>query len=235
MAVTERARGARSVAGGLGHRTVSAAVAEALRQRILSGALAPGVQLRQDALAEEFGISRIPIREALLQLEAGGLVKIVPHRGAVVSGLSIEEVEDIFQLRVSLEPQLLILSARHLTPDDFSELRALREEYGAALKAGTVETWGELNRRFHLGLLRHAGRPRSLSIIAGLLQDCDRPTRLQLSVTGDVARADLEHTTILDLCEAGEIVAAANLLRIHVEHAGHSLIEIYRRSAAATA
>ena len=235
MAVTERARGARSVAGGLGHRTVSAAVAKALRQRILSGALAPGVQLRQDALAEEFGISRIPIREALLQLEAGGLVKIVPHRGAVVSGLSIEEVEDIFQLRVSLEPQLLILSARHLTPDDFSELRALREEYGAALKAGTVETWGELNRRFHLGLLRHAGRPRSLSIIAGLLQDCDRPTRLQLSVTGDVARADLEHTTILDLCEAGEIVAAANLLRIHVEHAGRSLIEIYRRSAAATA
>ncbi|SEO91599.1 DNA-binding transcriptional regulator, GntR family [Methylobacterium sp. ap11] len=235
MAVTERVRGARSVAGGLGHRTVSAAVAEALRQRILSGALAPGVQLRQDALAEEFGISRIPIREALLQLEAGGLVKIVPHRGAVVSGLSIEEVEDIFQLRVSLEPQLLILSARHLTPDDFSELRALRDEYGAALKAGTVETWGELNRRFHLGLLRHAGRPRSLSIIAGLLQDCDRPTRLQLSVTGDVARADLEHTTILDLCEAGEIVAAANLLRIHVEHAGRSLIEIYRRSAAATA
>ncbi|KMO16066.1 GntR family transcriptional regulator [Methylobacterium platani JCM 14648] len=210
-------------------------MADALRQRILSGALAPGLQLRQDALAEEFGISRIPIREALLQLEAGGLVKIVPHRGAVVSGLSVEEIEDIFQLRVSLEPQLLILSARHLTPDDFSELRALRDEYGAALKAGRIELWGELNRRFHLGLLRHAGRPRSLAIIAGLLQDCDRPTRLQLSVTGDVARADMEHTTILDLCEAGEVAAAANLLRIHVEHAGRSLIEIYRRSAVSPA
>ncbi|QRE76251.1 GntR family transcriptional regulator [Methylobacterium aquaticum] len=233
MAVTARRTTGLSSPEGLRHRTVSAAVAEALRQRILSGTLAPGFQLRQDALAEEFGISRIPIREALLQLEAGGLVKIVPHRGAVVSGLSVEEIEDIFQLRVSLEPQLLILSARHLTPEDFSELRALRDEYSAALAAGQVEHWGELNRRFHLGLLRHAGRPRSLSIVAGLLQDCDRPTRLQLSVTGDVARADMEHTTILDLCEAGEIVAAGNLLRIHVEHAGRSLVEIYRKSAVA--
>ena len=233
MAVTARRTTGLSSPEGLRHRTVSAAVAEALRQRILSGTLAPGFQLRQDALAEEFGISRIPIREALLQLEAGGLVKIVPHRGAVVSGLSVEEIEDVFQLRVSLEPQLLILSARHLTPEDFAELRALRDEYSAALAAGQVEHWGELNRRFHLGLLRHAGRPRSLAIVAGLLQDCDRPTRLQLSVTGDVARADMEHTTILDLCEAGEIVAAANLLRIHVEHAGGSLVEIYRKSAAA--
>lgn len=233
MAVTARRTTGLSSPDGLRHRTVSAAVAEALRQRILSGNLAPGFQLRQDALAEEFGISRIPIREALLQLEAGGLVKIVPHRGAVVSGLSVEEIEDVFQLRVSLEPQLLILSARHLTQEDFAELRALRDEYSAALAAGQVEHWGELNRRFHLGLLRHAGRPRSLAIVAGLLQDCDRPTRLQLSVTGDVARADMEHTTILDLCEAGEIVAAANLLRIHVEHAGGSLVEIYRKSAVA--
>ena len=233
MAVTARRTTGLSSPEGLRHRTVSAAVAEALRQRILSGTLAPGFQLRQDALAEEFGISRIPIREALLQLEAGGLVKIVPHRGAVVSGLSVEEIEDVFQLRVSLEPQLLILSARHLTPEDFAELRALRDEYSAALAAGQVQHWGELNRRFHLGLLRHAGRPRSLSIVAGLLQDCDRPTRLQLSVTGDVARADMEHTTILDLCEAGEIVAAANLLRVHVEHAGGSLVEIYRKSAVA--
>ncbi|MFE1600568.1 GntR family transcriptional regulator [Methylobacterium sp. ID0610] len=223
---------ARAGRDGLRHKTVSAAVAEALRERILGGDLAPGTQLRQDALAEEFGISRIPVREALLQLEASGLVRIMPHRGAVVSDLSVEEIEDIFQLRTLLEPQLLILSARHLTGEDYRELRALRDEYSAALTAGQIDQWGELNRRFHLGLLRHAGRPRSLAIVSGLLQDCDRPTRLQLSLTGDVARADREHTTILDLCEAGEIAAAANLLRSHVEHAGHSLIAIYRKSAA---
>ncbi|MEH3145580.1 MAG: GntR family transcriptional regulator [Methylobacterium frigidaeris] len=217
------------------HRTVAAAVADELRKRILGGVIAPGVQLRQDALADEFGISRIPVREALLQLEAGGLVRIVPHKGAVVAGLSVEEIEDIFELRIGLEPQLLILSAHHFTAEDYRDLRAVRDEYSAALAAGQVDLWGELNRRFHLGLLRHAGRPRSLAIVSGLLQDCDRPTRLQLSVSGDVARADMEHTKILDLCEAGEIVAAANLLRSHIEHAGRSLIAIYRQSAAALA
>jgi DNA-binding GntR family transcriptional regulator len=217
----------------LRHKTVSAAVADALRQRILNGEVAPGVALRQDALAEEFGISRIPIREALLQLEAAGLVKIVPHRGAVVSGLSVEEVEDIFQLRVQLEPPLLELSAPRFSAEDVRALRSLTQEYGAALEAGQIERWGELNRRFHLDLLRHAGRPRSLSIISGLLQDCDRPTRLQLSASGDVARADQEHTQIVALCEAGRIAEAADLLRAHIAHAGTSLVAIYRRAHAA--
>ena len=109
----------------LRHKTVAAAVADSLREQILNGDLPPGVQLRQDALAEEFGISRIPVREALLQLEASKLVRIMPHRGAVVTGLSLQEVEDIFQLRVQLEPQLLLLSAPHLTPDDIRDLDAL--------------------------------------------------------------------------------------------------------------
>lgn len=215
------------------HKTVAAAVADALRHRILNGEFLPGAQLRQDALAIEFGISRIPVREALLQLEASGLVKIAPHRGAVVAGLSLEEIEDIFQLRVQLEPTLLVLSAHHFTKNDYKELHSLKDEYSLALESGIVQQWGELNQRFHLGLLRHAGKPRSLGIVAGLLQDCDRPTRLQLSVSGDVARADAEHSMILNLCEAGEIVSAANLLRSHIEHAGHSLIKIYRASISA--
>ncbi|MDP4024161.1 GntR family transcriptional regulator [Methylobacterium sp. NEAU 140] len=217
----------------LRHKTVSAAVADALRQRILNGDLAPGVQLRQDALAEAFGISRIPIREALLQLEAAGLVRIVPHRGAVVAGLTVEEVEDIFQLRVQLEPQLLLLSAPRFSEADVRALHDLTAEYGAALQAGEVDRWGELNRRFHLDLLRHADRPRSLSIVSGLLQDCDRPTRLQLSVSGDVARADAEHTRIVALCEAGQIAQAADLLRAHIANAATSLVAIYRRAHAA--
>ncbi|MCJ2143368.1 GntR family transcriptional regulator [Methylobacterium sp. E-066] len=223
----------RSAPDRLVHKTVAAAVAESLRQRILTGEFPAGTQLRQDALAEAFGISRIPIREALLQLEATGLIKIMPHRGAVVSGLSVEEVEDIFALRVQLEPELLALSARRFSEANILELRSLTEEYSAALGAGEILRWGELNRRFHLDLLRHAERPRSLSIVAGLLQDCDRPTRLQLSASGDVARADREHREILALCEAGEIDAAADMLRSHIEHAARSLIAIYRRALGA--
>ena len=96
-----------AVRKGLGHRTIAAAAADELRRRILDGSYPGGRPLRQDALAEEFRISRIPVREALLQLEAEGLVRILPHRGAIVSELSIEEIEDIFELRALLEPRLL--------------------------------------------------------------------------------------------------------------------------------
>jgi DNA-binding GntR family transcriptional regulator len=213
----------------LRHKTMAAAVADSLRQRILNGELPPGVQLRQDALAEQFGISRIPVREALLQLEANNLVKIMPHRGAVVTGVSLEELEDIFQLRGQLEPQLLVVSAMHLTPADIQALRAVASAYSDTLAGGEVLRWGELNRRFHLDLLRHAQRPRSLSILSGLLQDCDRPTRLQLSTADDMARAEQEHGRILDLCEARRIDEAAAALRAHVEHVGAALVAIYRR------
>ena len=213
----------------LRHKTVAAAVADSLRQRILNGDLSPGVQLRQDALAEQFGISRIPVREALLQLEASNLVKIMPHRGAVVTGVSLEELEDIFQLRVQLEPQLLLLSAPHLTRADIEALRDVAIAYSDTLATGEAPRWGELNRRFHLDLLRHAQRPRSLSVLSGLLQDCDRPTRLQLSTAEDRARAREEHGRILDLCEAQKIEEAAAALYAHVEHVGTSLVAIYRR------
>lgn len=218
----------RRVPERLRHKTVSAAVADSLRERILNGELRPGDQLRQDALAEEFGISRIPIREALLQLEAVNLVKIAPHRGAVVSGLSVDEVEDIFRLRVQLEPQLLPLSIPHLTDKDFQDLRNVLKAYGEALNGGEVMRWGELNRRFHFDLLRHADRPRALTIVSGLLQDCDRPTRLQLQASGDVTRAQEEHAQILALCEARESEAAAEALRAHIEHVGACLVAVYR-------
>jgi DNA-binding GntR family transcriptional regulator len=221
-----------SASDRLRYKTVAAAVADSLRQQILNGELPPGVQLRQDALAEEFGISRIPVREALLQLEASNLVKIMPHRGAVVTGLSPEEVEDIFQLRVQLEPQLLLRSAPHLTRDDLANLEAVSREYGEALDTGQVLRWGDLNRRFHLDLLRHADRPRSLTIVAGLLLDCERPTRLQIATSNDAARAVRGHGQILALCEARRVEEAAEALRAHIEHVAASLTALYRGALA---
>lgn len=209
----------------LRHRTISAAVAEELRRRIIDGAFASGFQLRQDALATEFGVSRIPVREALMQLEAEGLVKIHPHRGAIVSELSTEEVEELFELRALLEPRLLKASARHLTEDDYQQLHAILQEYGAELRAKHVGRWGELNAEFHRLLYQHAGQPRTLAIVVNLLQECDRHTRLQLSLTGGMERAEAEHAELVRLCTAGNITAACALLKTHIENAGRSLRE----------
>jgi len=207
----------------LRHRTIAAAVAEDLRRRILDGDLKAGIPLRQDALAGEFGVSRIPVREALMQLEAEGLVKIHPHRGAIVSELSTEEVQELFALRALLEPRLLKASAPHLTAADYAELNGILQEYSAELRANHIRRWGELNTTFHTLLYRHAGQPRTLAIAAGLLQECDRHTRLQLSLTDGMKRAETEHAELLRLCEAGRIAAACALLKSHIEDVGRSL------------
>jgi DNA-binding GntR family transcriptional regulator len=208
---------------GIRHRTMSAAVADELRRRILDGEFAAGFQLRQDALAGEFGVSRIPVREALVQLEAEGLVRILPHRGAIVSELSVGEIEELFELRTLLEPRLLRLSAPRLTADDYKQLQAILDEYGAELRAKHVSRWGELNTEFHRLLYAGAGRPRSLAVVTNLLQECDRHTRLQLSLTGGMERAEAEHAEIVRLCSVGDVGSACTLLKGHIENVGRSL------------
>jgi DNA-binding GntR family transcriptional regulator len=220
---TQTKPAARPAQKSLQHRTIAAAVAEDLRRRIVDGDLEAGSPLRQDPLAAEFGVSRIPVREALMQLEAEGLVKIHPHRGAIVSELSTEEVQELFALRALLEPRLLMASAPRLTQDDYGKLNGILQEYGAELRANHVRRWGELNTAFHTLLYRHAGQPRTLAIVANLLQECDRHTRLQLSLTDGMERAETEHAELLRLCETGQIAAACTLLKNHIEEAGKSL------------
>jgi len=207
----------------LQHRTISSAVAEELRRRIVNGEFSSGFQLRQDALAGEFGVSRIPVREALMQLEAEGLVKIHPHRGAIVSELSTDEIDELFDLRALLEPRLLRASAPRLTEADYNRLNGILQEYSSELRAMHISRWGELNTEFHMVLYQHARQPRSLAIVANLLQESDRHTRLQLSLTHGMERAAAEHAEILKLCTEGKIGAACALLKKHIEGAGQSL------------
>lgn len=139
------------------HRTISSAVTDDLRQRILSGELESGLQLRQDQLAAEFGVSRIPIREALMQLEAEGLVKLSPHRGATVSSPSLDEIQEVFELRGMLEPMLLMASAPRLTREDFTVLEGLLEEYASNMEANNVQIWASSIRRCICGSIRRPG------------------------------------------------------------------------------
>jgi DNA-binding GntR family transcriptional regulator len=208
---------------GFQHRTMSAAAAEQLRRRILSGSYAAGHALRQDALAEEFGVSRIPVREALMQLEAEGLVKIVPHRGAIVSGLSAKEVIELFELRALLEPPLLKLSAPKLDANDYLALETILAEYSAELRAPHVSRWGELNTTFHMLLYQHAQRPRSLALVSNLLRECDRHTRVQLAATNGMQRAEEEHSELVRLSRRREFRRASALLKAHIENVSRSL------------
>lgn len=215
----------------LGHRTLSAAIVEQLRHAILDGTYAAGAQLRQDALATSFQVSRIPIREALIQLEAEGLVRIEPHKGAIVSAFSLEEIDDVFDLRALLEPRMLAQSAPLLTPADCAEISALDAAFARAIAEHDVAQWGQLNARFHLALYRHARQPRTLAIVTALLQTSDRFTRLQMNRAPAFTRAEKEHRQLLRLCREGKVPQACDYLVAHIEKVRQDLHALLKRDA----
>lgn len=219
----------------LGHRTLSAAIVEQLRRDILDGTYAAGEQLRQDALAATFQVSRIPVREALFQLEAEGLVLIEPHKGAIVSSFSLEEINDVFDLRVLLEPRLLAQSAPQLTAADMAEVSQLDAQFTSAINAQDVAQWGQLNARYHLALYRHAGQPRTLAIVTALLQTSDRFTRLQMNRAPALSRAESEHRKLLRLCQEGKVAQACEYLVAHIEKVRADLLLLLKRNARAQA
>ena len=131
-------------------QSLTSAVADKLRDQIIRGEIAEGSQLRQDAIASRYQVSRIPVREALRQLEAEGLIAIVPNRGAIVPVLAPEDVEELFTIRALLEPELLKLSIPKLTQADFSQAESILRKFETELRSeGHVATWGRLNWQFH--------------------------------------------------------------------------------------
>jgi len=208
--------------------TRATAAADELRRRILEGDYPAGMPLRQAILAEELGISRIPFREALILLEAEGLVQLEAHKGAVVAGFSPEEVEELFEFRALLEPALLEKSAPLLTEADYAELDAILREYSDELRTHNPGRWGALNTELHSLLYRRAGSPRMLATTDQLLKGTDRFARMQLYYTDGRARAEKEHLEIVSECRAGNVKKAAKLLRQHILAAGEALVTLLR-------
>lgn len=211
------------MAAPLKHRTLTGALLDRLRDAILSGEYPAGAQLRQDALAEAYGVSRIPVREALLQLDAEGLVKVQPRRGAVVSELSLEEVEDVFDLRAMLEPRLLRASAPRLGLEDWARIQEADAAYAAAAAAGEGARFGELNAALHMALYAAAGQPRTRAVVEGLLKTSERYIRMQLARPEALARSTAEHGALMAACRAGRVEAAAEMLIAHIEQVRRDL------------
>src|SRR4030095_12385687 len=215
--------------GPLKHRTLSAAIVDQLRQAILDGTYPAGSQLRQDAVGAAYGVSRIRVREAVFQLEAEGLVRIVPQKGAIVSELSLDEINDVFDLRGIMEPRLLAQSGPRLTEPHFAGLAALydtQRHFEKAIKAGNISEWGQLNADFHMALYVHARRPRTKAIVIALLQTSDRYTRLQLSNTKAMGTAEKEHAHLIALCRAQQIDEACRFLAQHIEAVRTDLLQV---------
>lgn len=204
-------------------RTLSEAATDILRERILQGSYTAGEPLRQEALAAELGVSRIPLREALQRLEAEGLVALVPHRGAIVAQVPVEDLAELFALRALIESDLLERAVPQATPTDLERARSAAEVFAQAVTRGRTAQLGEANSRFHAALYAPARRPRTMEVVERLHMQCDRLLRLQLTLTDGGAQAVREHEALWRAVAAGDAARAAALLREHIVGAGTRL------------
>ena len=212
--------------GQVTRKTVASAVADIIREKIISHEIGAGEPLRQDALAVQLNVSPIPIREALLQLEAEGLVQFAPHKGAVATKVSAEEVDELFSLRSILETDLLDRALQKITDSELKKSQSILEEFDELLKPGAdMYAWGALNWRFHKSLYAPADRRRTLNIVGQLHTNCDRYLRMQILLDADYSRAEEEHHTLLNLCETRDQRAARICLKDHIETTGQKLIK----------
>lgn len=204
-------------------------IVSALRHSILTGELRSGQSLPQDEIAARFGVSKIPAREALVQLKAEGLVTLLPNRGAFVSALSPDEVDEIYAMRGALETLALRRAVPRMTKSDF--VRA----------AGLIEimdderdplTWSDLNWEFHAVLYQPSALPRLLDHVRVLHTNVQRYLVNYLTNVDYHSEAQRQHRLILDLCKQGDADGAASTLARHLDQAAVKMVALLKQEKA---
>lgn len=211
------------------YKTRTQQVVEILRERILKGELEAGQPLRQAALAEALNVSRIPVREALLQLEAEGLVSFEAHKGAVVTELSADQVDELFDLREVIEVDLLTRSIPNLTEEMLVSAEALLDDLDkedSEITETSVNRWSEVNKSFHRALYQAADRPLTHDLCENLNKAADRYVRMHLMLAGGIETAGDEHRDLVRLCREKNIEEAVKMLRHHLSHAKSDIKDI---------
>lgn len=196
-----------------------------LRTRILSGELPAGSQVNQVHLANELGVSRGPIRDALRKLETEGLVDWVTNQRSRVAEASIEDLEQIYAARVVLEPLALLLTAPHLAEEDFLELEAVLAEMREATHNHDEERWDGLHLVYHRRLLSAAG-DRLVQLTDQLREHAERYRRIYAGQARAYAQANTQHADILQACKSGNMNAASHQLAQHLAATALGVIAI---------
>ncbi|AVP99593.1 GntR family transcriptional regulator [Ahniella affigens] len=176
-------------------RTISSQLITYIRNRILDGSYAAGTALLQDAIAAEFGVSKIPVREALVQLSAEGLVDVFAHRGFQVRGTSVSELDELFRLRLQIEPDAVANGARLATTAEQREVKQLLDALNAATESQDPKV-ADLNRSFHLALICPAQQPITAEVLGRLLVRSQRYVLRHLAPQGRTRRAKTEHNVL---------------------------------------
>lgn len=207
------------------YKTMQEIVYDTIREAIQTGRYAPGQRLVADDLAQELGTSRMPVREALHRLEVAGLVSITPHRGAVVSELSAQEIVEIYHIRAVLEGLATRLAAPHLIAADFERLSARIEEMAAAATADPdLNQVLQSNREFHITIWQAAHAPRLRELLENLYSASHRFRNISILLPGQLAQVIREHRRIVEALRTGDVAAAERFANEHHENTAQRLL-----------
>ncbi|WEX78270.1 GntR family transcriptional regulator [Sinorhizobium numidicum] len=201
--------------------TLASRISRALAERIISGALPPGERLRQDHVAEEFGASHVPVREAFRRLEAQGLAVSEPRRGVRVAAFDLKEVREVAEMRAALEVLALRHAIPHLTPAILDRAEAAT---AAADSSRDVRSWEAANRAFHRLILEPCAMPRLLAAIDDLHAASARFLFSAWRSSWE-ARTDHDHRAILAALRHGRGEEAAAILERHVGWIGRTPVK----------
>ncbi|MEV6350635.1 GntR family transcriptional regulator [Actinoplanes sp. NPDC051851] len=196
------------------HRRMADEVYARLREQIVTGARAPGDKLDPTRVAADLDVSRTPVREAILRLDAEGFVHRLPYKGVVVSAIDLAGAADVAALRLQLETLAVRTAVPRLTDPDVAAMRVLHDQLASEMRGdGAQESFRALNKDFHLALYRAAGSSSLLRMIEDLANQADR-FRLHFDVRHGRAMAD--HADILAGCEARDVGATVAATRKHL-------------------
>lgn len=201
-------------------------VFEALREAIINGTLKPGERLMEIQLAEEMGVSRTPVREAIRKLELEGFLVMIPRKGAYVAGLSMKDIADVFEIRGALEGLAAGLAAERITEEEMEELERLLVKIGECIQSDDLNAVIEQDTEFHDVLYKATRNEKLGLIISNLREQIQRYRTASLSSPGRTKIALEEHKQIVEALSERDVEKAQRLAREHIENAENSMLAI---------
>lgn len=203
-------------------------VFESLREAINLGRLRPGERLMEIQLAEEMGVSRTPVREAIRKLELEGFVAMVPRKGAYVAGISVKDIVDVFEIRASLEALAAGLAAERITDEEMELLERSLVEISEFSTDENIKAIVDGDINFHDIIYKASRNQRLVQIITHLQEQIHRFRMTSLSQPGRTKIALDEHKSIVEAISDRNVELAQQLAREHIENAEQSLLNVMR-------
>ena len=200
-------------------------VSETLRQAIQDGVLKPGERLMEIPLAEELGVSRTPIREAIRKLELEGFVIMIPRRGTYVANITLKDITQVFEIRSALEELAAGLAAERITEDEIETLERMLVEIGDLMEAKDMEKVLAADVEFHEILYKASRNDRLAEIVHNLREQTSRFRSFSMNQPGRLTKTWEEHRQLVEAIGSHNASQAQKIARLHMEHSEQTLLK----------